>query len=99
MAELHTTNGRLGTEIADAAGEFHDYGLARADPRTYLVTRKDSNKTYTVALCGKTWTCSCPAFEFRNSRSRVHLRGTCKHCVTVAEIDQILRAIEQGASA
>lgn len=96
MAELHIRNGKLGTEIADAAGEFRDYALRRLGPGVYRVTREDTGADYCVQHTLRGWVCSCDAYKYRNARNRKTYPGTCKHCVAVAEIDQVLQALARG---
>lgn len=98
MAELHASKHGLATEIADAAGEFHDYALRRLSPRTYQVLREDTGAAYLVVLCGKTFTCDCPAFTFRNRADRKAHPGSCKHAAALAEIHPVLQAIRSTSA-
>ncbi len=93
MATINATPSGLGTEILDHRGHGHAYALRRLGPCVYQLFREDTGAVYTVALRGKLWVCDCPAWKFRGRADRKHHPGTCKHCVEVAAIHEVLSLI------
>ena len=88
-------------EIADPGGELWRYALKRLTPglalARYALTKEATGDAYEVRLDrAGAWSCSCPAWQYRNARNREFHRGSCKHVAFVADVHRLLTALSDA---